>query len=187
MNVARWVLLGLFGVIALIGAAVPTPGQYAVIRTANSGAAFHDPADPPQPSQTQKDLEEIKKKLDEIDKKLDKIMEDGADPPPPNPSANTTEDNNALGKGLTTCIACHSQATAPKNGDRFVMFQKPEGANYPLRDDFRRSELKSIEDKVRDGTMPKKTATGKKLTPEQSTAIIAEAAARRRALETADK
>jgi mono/diheme cytochrome c family protein len=149
-----------------------------VIRTANSGAAY---VEGEQQAVNDKVLKEVVERLDRIEKLILKALDESPEPPlaPETKQSDGTPD--VLRTGLSKCMECHTAKLAPDKGDRFVLFIGAQGNEF--RDDFRRSELKMIEEKVRDGTMPKKTSKGKPLTPNEKAAIIAEVSARRAELE----
>jgi hypothetical protein len=167
-------MLVLVGSCLFLGGLVATaqyqPAQ--VLRAPLHGAAFVEG----QPdTEFQK---EVLRQLADIHKKLDRILEEPETPGPDKAQAGA----NVLADGLSKCLGCHNPKDAPKKGDRFVLFTGERGNEF--RDDLRRSELKAMEEKVKEGIMPKKSS-GLKLTPEERTAIIAEVSARRAELDKA--
>lgn len=149
-----------------------------VVQVPVSGASFVAP-EGQTPTALEQKVDKLQQDVTAIKKLLEDLAKEGTDAVVPAEGQREAGVPEALSAGLTTCVGCHNERDAPKKGDRFALFryEKKDGKDVPvLKDDLRLSEWKNIRRMVKDGEMPKRTS-GKRLTPDQSRAIIAEAEA----------
>jgi mono/diheme cytochrome c family protein len=170
-----------------------TPGQL-LMRVPLSGAAWVDPDKPPAPAPPaagdDERLKRLEEKLDRLLNLLEQALKEPDEPPPEQPERQQPgRVPEALISALNTCVSCHTDQAAKAKGDGFVIFQSVRSPSSRtiqphLREDFEKSELRSIAREVRAGTMPKKTS-GKKLTAAERDALLAEIEARAAARDAA--
>lgn len=145
-----------------------TPSAF--MRVPLSGASWVNPEEQPAAQPPPSNDERLKRLEEKVDRILKLLEDDSAAPQPP---AEDTKSQAQLQAALSTCVGCHNDRDAAKKGDRFVLFNVNKDGQSVFRDDFDKRELRKIQNEVTDGTMPRKSS-GKKLTPEQKTALLDE-------------